>query len=95
MFFTITPALVHVLHDNGPFATAEATRLLELARTLTAAKTPGQLVSSGNGGRAIGHFVSAPGWKISGPVQTKPCSSACIDFGTTSVFGDAPMNTNR
>ncbi|MEX0827981.1 MAG: hypothetical protein WD005_03410 [Haliea sp.] len=94
-FSPLRQHLVHGLLDNGPLATGEATRLVEFARMSPSAKNPGQRVSSENRGRAIGHFISATGWKISRPVQTKPCSSTCIDSGTNSVFGDAPMNANR
>ena len=42
-----------------PSPTAEATRLTEPCRTSPAAKTPGTLVSSGNGARA-GDVIAGP-----------------------------------
>lgn len=65
---------MHEAHRHRFLPTAEATRLTEPQRTSPAAKTPGRLVSSRNGGRPAvrQRSVSCVVGGSSVPVRTKP-----------------------
>src|ERR1700733_784539 len=72
----------------APSPTAAATRLAEPLRTSPTAKTPGLLVSSGNG-----PVPSAPSAAAAAPapVRTNPRSSRSTRPPSQSVHGTAPM----
>src|SRR5919106_4260864 len=66
-----------------PSPTAAAQRFTDPERTSPAAKIPGQLVSSGPGGRLLSFHAGA--WRTAGPVLMNPFSSRSISGGSQSV----------
>jgi hypothetical protein len=75
-----------------PAPTAEATRLIERWRTSPTAKTPGILVSNGNGARASSQVSGrCPSFVRSVPVRIKPCLSRKIVGGSQLVWGCTPI----
>jgi hypothetical protein len=75
----------------APSPTAEATRFTDPERTSPAANTPGRLVSSRNGGRAMLHDRDC---ERAAPVRTNPFASRSISEGSQSVRGVAPIKLN-
>ena len=63
-----------------PSPTPLETRLMESWRTSPSQKTPGRLVSSGNGSRSSVHVVR------SRPVQMYPFASRCSSGGSQAVL---------